>query len=55
MSLLFEDSSTCGCCEREFNGSGAVLLSPPDEDGKRTMLEICRVCFDWVVEQGAER
>jgi hypothetical protein len=52
---LFPDSSTCGCCEAEFNGQGAILLSPPDEDGKREVLPICNLCWEWINEQGAER
>ena len=52
---LFEESQECDCCGREFSGEGATLFSLPNREGYRRQLDICAICYDWIVEQGAER
>lgn len=49
------DINLCDVCKTKFYEEPALLLSVPDEEGKRTVYSVCPVCFDWVTEQGAEK
>lgn len=38
-------SPTCDKCGRELTAFGAILLSPPDADGKVKKWHICKECY----------
>ena len=35
----------CSLCRKELDDSGAIVLSPPDDNHKVEKHHICRVCY----------
>lgn len=41
----------CDKCNNELQEFGAILLSPPREDGTVKKFHLCRDCYDLILEQ----
>jgi hypothetical protein len=39
----------CDKCGKELNDFGAILLSPPNEEGKVLKLHLCKDCYEKIV------
>ena len=41
---------TCDKCKNDLNESGAVLLSPPDDESHVDKMHLCVNCYDDMLE-----
>lgn len=44
-------SPKCICCETEFDEFGAILISPPDDNGKYDKDHLCISCYNSVLQK----
>jgi hypothetical protein len=52
---MSQDTTFCDVCKTKFYEAPAILLGVPDEESKSIVYNICPVCFEWIIEQGAEK
>ncbi len=41
----------CNKCKKELDDFGAILLSPPNEDGNVKKIHICKECYNKIIEE----
>jgi hypothetical protein len=40
----------CDKCSKELNDFGAILLSPPDDEGKVKKFHLCKACYEGIIK-----